>query len=183
MNREEFSKKYFETVERTIKISEKLKRKEKINEKYREKDIVEFEDDVEHEIYYWDFTDEIDKKTAETRDVFEYGLQLIDDYEWDFVSDDNEREFIDKTLSNIVEQEKDEYARTLKRIQKEAVLMILERKEPKLIYLMLNSFTDFKLDEPMLIDAMLNSISDFKLNRPFFVKSSKDSLDFDILKD
>ncbi|GBU27824.1 hypothetical protein R84B8_01365 [Treponema sp. R8-4-B8] len=165
MNRKEFSKKYCETVERTIEISKKLQKKV-VYKKYEEKVLAEIAD---KEDYYWDLSNEFDEKTVNTRDVFEYGLQLIVDCdEWDLEADYNIREFIDKTLSNIIALEKDEYARTLKRIQKEAVLMILERKEPRLILPMLNSFTDFKLDEP-------------------FEKPPKDSLDdsldFDILKD
>ncbi|GBU27822.1 hypothetical protein R84B8_01363 [Treponema sp. R8-4-B8] len=88
----------------------------------------------------WALRCDLNDKMVNNRDIFEYGLQLV--------IDNNESEFIDKVLSNIIEQEKDEYARTLKRIQKEAVLMIQKGTKLRLIRTMLNSFTDFKLDEP-----------------------------------
>ncbi|WP_461255438.1 hypothetical protein [Treponema sp. R80B11-R83G3] len=117
MKREEFSKKYCETVNRTIELSKQFK-----------------------EEGFWRFGYNLNNEMVNNRDIFEYGLRLL--------ADDYEREFIDKVLSNIIEQEKDEYARMLKKIQKEAVLMVQEGTKPRLIRPMLNSYSDFKLDEP-----------------------------------
>ena len=82
---------------------------------------------------------EIINEKADGRDIFEYGLR--------FVTDGVAREFINIILSNLVEQEKDGQKRTLKNIQKEAVLLIQEGINPELLYLILNSFTDIPLNK------------------------------------
>ena len=87
-----------------------------------------------------------DLEKAVKRDIFEYGMQ--------FVIDGYDRKLIDKILSNIVNQEKDEYARTLKLIQKEAVLSIQAGDNPRILVILLNSYTDIPLDDPE-IKAML----------------------------
>ena len=81
-----------------------------------------------------------DLEKAVKRDIFEYGMQ--------FVIDGYDRKLIDKILSNIVNQEKDEYARTLKLIQKEAVLSIQAGDNPRILVILLNSYTDIPLDDP-----------------------------------
>jgi flagellar motor component MotA len=83
--------------------------------------------------------EEMDREKIDERDVFEYGLR--------FVVDGTDRETVDKILSNIVNQEKDEYMRILKTIQKEAVLMIQDGSNPRLLYAVLNSYTDITLQE------------------------------------
>jgi flagellar motor component MotA len=83
--------------------------------------------------------DELDHEMADMRDIFEYGLR--------FVVDGTEREIIDKILSNIIKQEKDEQAQILKTIQKEAVLMIQEGSNPRMLYVLLNSYTDISIKE------------------------------------
>jgi flagellar motor component MotA len=83
--------------------------------------------------------EESDQKKTDDRDVFEYGLR--------FVIDGADKEIIEKILSNIIKQEKDEDMRTLKTIQKEAVLMIQEGINPRLIYSVLNSYTDIAIKE------------------------------------
>jgi len=83
-----------------------------------------------------------DQKKINDRDIFEYGIR--------FVIDGTDQQFIDKLLSNIVEQEKDENMRTLKTIQKEAVLMIQSGENPRLLYYMLNSYTDISLRDDEL---------------------------------
>jgi chemotaxis protein MotA len=70
--------------------------------------------------------EELDQEKIDARDIFEYGLQ--------FVVDGTEGEIIDKILSNIIKQEKDEDMRTLKTIQKEAVLMIQGGYNPRIFY-------------------------------------------------
>jgi len=83
--------------------------------------------------------DETDREKIDDRDVFEYGIR--------FVIDGTDQEFIDKLLSNIINQEKDENMRTLKIIQKEAVLRIQEGMNPRQLYALLNSYTDLSLRE------------------------------------
>jgi len=75
------------------------------------------------------------------RDILEYGLS--------FAVDGVAYEIIEKILSNIIAQEKDEYTRLYKTIQKEAVLAIQQGYNPKMIYFILNSFTDLPLKEDM----------------------------------
>jgi flagellar motor component MotA len=83
--------------------------------------------------------DESDQEKIENRDIFEYGMR--------FVVDGTDKETVEKILSNIINQEKDEDVRTLKIIQKEAVLMIQEGTNPGLIYPVLNSYTDITIKE------------------------------------
>ena len=78
------------------------------------------------------------EKTGE-RDIFEYGLR--------FVIDGTDKELIEKILSNIIAQEKDEYLRVLKTIQKEAVLAIQEGLNPRILIHVLNSYTDIPLND------------------------------------
>jgi len=82
------------------------------------------------------------------RDIFQYGLR--------FVVDGTDREIIEKILSNLIAQEKDEYMRTLKTIQKEAVFMIQKGLNPGLIYSVLNSYTDISFKD----DAILKRLDD-----------------------
>jgi len=83
-----------------------------------------------------------DQEKIDDRDVFEYGIR--------FVIDGTDQGLIDKILSNIINQEKDENTRTLKTIQKEAVLRIQSGENPRLLYLLLNSYTDISLREDEL---------------------------------
>ena len=82
---------------------------------------------------------EIDNEKADERDILEYGLRFViigTDWEW-----------IDKLLSNIIQQEKDEYLRMLKNIQKKAVLSMYEGWNPRIMYTHLNSLTDISLKD------------------------------------
>jgi flagellar motor component MotA len=83
-----------------------------------------------------------DKEKINDRDIFEYGIR--------FVIDGTDQEFIDKILSNLINQEKDENMRTLKTIQKEAVLKIQEGINPRQLFALLNSYTDISLREDVL---------------------------------
>jgi flagellar motor component MotA len=73
------------------------------------------------------------------RDIFEYGMR--------FVIDGIDKEILEKILSNIIKQERDENMQILKTIQKEAVLMIHEGLNPYIMYHMLNSYTDLRFTE------------------------------------
>jgi flagellar motor component MotA len=92
--------------------------------------------------------EESDREKINERDVFEYGMR--------FVIDGTVREVIEKILSNIIEQEKNEYRHILKTIQKEAVLMIQEGSNPRLLHAVLNSYTDITLKEDKIRDLMEN---------------------------
>jgi len=80
-----------------------------------------------------------DPEKVKERDVFEYGLS--------FVIDGIALEFIEKILNNIIAQEKDEYARIYKTVQKEAVMGIQQGLNPDLLYSILNSLTDLPLKD------------------------------------
>jgi flagellar motor component MotA len=86
--------------------------------------------------------EEMDEEKFNERDVFEYGLR--------FVVDGTDKESIEKILSNLVNQEKDEYKRILKTMQKEAVLMIQDGTNPRVLYSVINSYTDISLKEDTL---------------------------------
>jgi len=83
----------------------------------------------------------IDEEKAANRDIFEYGLR--------FVVDGTDNTVIDKILSNIVKQEKDEQQLTLKTIQKEALLAVQEGMHPQMLAVLLNSHTNLSLKDPV----------------------------------
>jgi len=85
--------------------------------------------------------DSLDNDKVENRDIFEYGLR--------FVVDGTDDEVIDKILSNIIKQEKDELQLKLKTIQKEAVLAIHEGVNTRILFSLLNSYTDIPLNDPV----------------------------------
>jgi len=83
--------------------------------------------------------DKLDQEKINDRDIFQYGLR--------FVVDGVDRVIVEKILSNLAGQEKDEYTRMIKNIQKEAVLMIQEGLNTRLVYAVLNSYSDITLKE------------------------------------
>jgi len=84
--------------------------------------------------------DIIDHEKEGNRDIFEYGLR--------FVVDGTDAEWLDKMLSNIVNQEKDELKFILKTIQKEAVLFLQCGYSPYHLAAHLNSYTDIPPNAP-----------------------------------
>ena len=112
MKRDEFIEKCCKTIAQAISFAEKARRE----------GLLALEDVLE------------DIETDENRGILKYGLRLV--------VDGTEKEFIDKVLTNIIEHEKDDYARRLKIIKKEAVLMILEGMNTRLIAIMLLSYLD-----------------------------------------
>jgi flagellar motor component MotA len=88
----------------------------------------------------------LDQEKRDGRDIFEYGLS--------FVIDGVDAEIIEKLLSNIIKQEKDEDLRTLKTIQKEAALMIQCGVNPALMCSVLNSYTDITIKEDETLKRM-----------------------------
>jgi flagellar motor component MotA len=83
--------------------------------------------------------EELDHEMVDSRDIFAYGIR--------FVIDGVDQQIVDKILSNIVSQEKDEQARILKTIQKEAVLAIQEGMSPRIVYALLNSYADISIKD------------------------------------
>ena len=83
--------------------------------------------------------DKLDQEKISDRDIFQYGLRLV--------VDGVDRVIVEKILSNLTGQEKDEYMRIFKNIQKEAVLMIQEGLNPRLVYAVINSYSDITLKE------------------------------------
>jgi flagellar motor component MotA len=94
--------------------------------------------------------EESDQEKINERDIFDYGIR--------FVIDGVDKETIEKILSNIINQEKDEYKRILKTIQKEAALMIQDGTNPRVMYAVLNSYTDIPLEEDKIKDIIQNYI-------------------------
>jgi flagellar motor component MotA len=90
--------------------------------------------------------EELDQEKSDNRDVFEYGLR--------FVIDGTDKEIIEKILSNLINQEKDEDMRILKAIQKEAALMIQKYFSTRELYLLLNSYTDISITEDKVQEMM-----------------------------
>ena len=85
------------------------------------------------------FESELDKEKIYARDIFDYGLT--------FVISGTDTVIIDEILSNIINQEKDEQLRVLMNIRKKAVLCIQQGMPTRLLYPLLNSFTDIPLNE------------------------------------
>jgi flagellar motor switch protein FliG len=80
-----------------------------------------------------------DPEKISERDIFEYGLN--------FVIDGTDPYFIEKILGNIIVQEKDEYTRVFKTMQKEAVIGIQQGLNPQMLYYILNSLSGISLKE------------------------------------
>jgi flagellar motor component MotA len=92
--------------------------------------------------------DELDQEKINERDIFEYGMR--------FVVDGTDNKTIEKILSNIIKQEENEYMNRLKTIQKEAVLRIQDGSHPRLLYAVLNSYTDITLKEDKIKELVEN---------------------------
>ena len=88
----------------------------------------------------------LDAEKIGKRDIFEFGMH--------FVLDGISAELIDKLLSNIINHEKDEFVKTLKVIQKEALLAIQSGCNPRIFVTLLLSYTDILWDDPE-IDSIL----------------------------
>ena len=82
---------------------------------------------------------DLDQEKVNERDIFEYGLY--------FVFEGTDPLIIEKILGNIIAQEKDEYTRIYKTIQKEAVMGIWGGFNTQAINAILNSLTDISLKD------------------------------------
>jgi len=82
----------------------------------------------------------LDLEKVDSRDIFEYGMR--------FAVDGTDHELIDKILSNIVNQEKDEELKILKTMQKEAVLSLQRGDNSYILLAIMNSYTDIPRTDP-----------------------------------
>jgi flagellar motor switch protein FliG len=87
-----------------------------------------------------------DTERVSERDIFEYGLN--------FAIDGTDTAYIEKILGNIIAQEKDEYARIYKTMQKEAVMGIQQGLAPQMLYYILNSLSPISLKEDEAYKSM-----------------------------
>jgi len=85
--------------------------------------------------------EEIDGEKYLQRELFEYGIRLV--------VDGTDASFIDRILSNIIDLEQDNETKTLKTIQKEAVLSIQAGDNPRIMALLLNSHVNIDIEEAM----------------------------------
>jgi chemotaxis protein MotA len=85
--------------------------------------------------------EEIDGEKYSQRELFEYGIRLV--------VDGTDASFIDRILSNIIDLEQDNETKTLKIIQKEAVLSIQAGDNPRIMALLLNSHVNIDIEEAM----------------------------------
>jgi flagellar motor component MotA len=92
---------------------------------------------------------DIDQKKVNKRDIFEYGLN--------FAVDGTDPAITEIILGNIIAQEKDEYTRLYKTIQKEAILGIQAGLTPQILYSILNSYTDLPLEDDTAYTAINNA--------------------------
>jgi flagellar motor component MotA len=109
-------------------------------EKYMKimKEVLRFSNKARHEGLLA-LEESLDKGRESNRDIFMLGMR--------FSLDGTDYQLIDKILSNIIKQEKDEYEIVLKTIQKEGVLSIHDGLNPWLTYCLLNSYTDIPISE------------------------------------
>jgi flagellar motor component MotA len=82
----------------------------------------------------------LDLEKVDSRDIFEYGMR--------FAVDGTEEGLIDKILSNIVNQEKDEELKLLKTMQKEAVLSLQRGDNSYILFAIMTSYTDITRSDP-----------------------------------
>ena len=81
----------------------------------------------------------LDKEKCNQRDIFEFGIRLT--------MDGRSSEMIDKILTNIISLEPDKERKTLKTIQKEAVLAIQQDFSSEELMWLLNSYVNIDLDK------------------------------------
>jgi flagellar motor switch protein FliG len=105
------------------------------------------------------------------------------------VADGTDPYYFDKVLTNLVEQEKDEYTRTLKKIQKEAVMLIQQGMNAEMVHTVLNSLTDIPLSmDKTSTDSASPNIESIcsaaeKQNKPFdFIRNCEPAEVLDILQ-
>jgi flagellar motor component MotA len=83
--------------------------------------------------------EELDQERIDERDIFEYGMR--------FAVDGTDAKFIEEILSNIIKHEEDADMAILKNIQKAAALGIQAGDPPRMLYAILNSYTNIPLKD------------------------------------
>jgi flagellar motor component MotA len=83
----------------------------------------------------------IDEDKYIKRDIFEYGIRLT--------VDGTDAEFINRLLTNVIEQETDKEKKLYKTLQKEAVLAIQGGWNTRMLVLLLNSYVNIDVEESM----------------------------------
>jgi flagellar motor component MotA len=92
------------------------------------------------------------------RDIFEYGIHMV--------LDGKAPELISKVLTNIIDLETDKERKTLKTIQKDAVLSIQQGISPNDLMWIINSYVNIDLDKAVKKYAEINDfISNGILNK------------------
>jgi flagellar motor switch protein FliG len=119
-----FIQEYKEIIEKAIRASEKAKREGFL----ALKDLIEPLSSSQNEGSTF-YEGKVIKK-----DIFEFGLQLI--------ADGENKRFIEKILTNLVNLETDNKIKLLKTIEKDAILAIQEGMETRLLKLLLDSYVD-----------------------------------------
>jgi flagellar motor component MotA len=119
MNKNDFEKEYHFILERALSLSEKACKEGLLA-----------------------LLDLIDENKVNQRDIFEYGLYLV-------IEAQQDDEFIDKILTNIVELETDTEKKLLKNIQKEAVFAMYHGLNPGRLLLLLSSYVDIDTENTM----------------------------------
>jgi len=105
---------------------------------------------------FFELEKHFDREKIDNRDIFEYGMS--------FALDGTDDSVIDKILSNIIKQEKNEQQIVLKTIQKEAVLLLHGFANPSRIAALLNSYTDIPLNDPefrKITDESIDRVHDW----------------------
>jgi len=85
----------------------------------------------------------MDGEKAKQRDILEYSIR--------FIVDGIDSNLLDRILSNIIQQENDEYTRRLMEVKKAAALQLKAGLNPRYYLVLLNSYTDILFhDDPIV---------------------------------
>jgi hypothetical protein len=105
--------------------------------------------------------DLIDENKCLQKDIFEYGIDIVikpEKYKIDYPAGSGyDTKIIDKILTDIINLEKNDDEKLLKRLQKEAVVRLLEGYRSSYIFSSINSYMDFSSDEIMEISKRFSA--------------------------
>ena len=110
----------------------------------------------------------IDTEKANKKDIFHYGLRLVENR--------TNNQTINEILTNIINQETDNNVKTLKTIQKEAVLAIQSGMNPRILALLLNSYVDNETAGVFEENILRDDYFDFG-NEPFILNDEPFDID------
>jgi hypothetical protein len=83
----------------------------------------------------------------EQRDILEYSVRLI--------VDGLDSNFLEKVLSNLINQEEDKYTRLLMEIKKEAALQLKTNYNIRNVLILLNSYTDIPFNDDPIVKLFM----------------------------